>query len=67
MLSDPEKRKQYDLYGEEFIRSGCSSGPCSGGSEEMRQRHPDLFNVRVDPEDIFRMFFTEFAAGQGKA
>lgn len=49
-LSDPEKRKIYDMTGEE-----------PGNSQPQRNssrgfRHND-FEQGVDPEEIFRMFF----------
>ena len=63
ILNDKEKRAQYDQYGEEVF-SGQSSG---GGQysanpfDELSRRHPDFFNVYVQPEDLFNMFFAELA------
>ena len=47
ILSDPEKRKRYDLGGFD------PSDPSRGGFEY----HGDGGNMNVDPNEIFRMFF----------
>lgn len=44
VLSNTEKRRQYDQYGEER-------------SHPTRQRHHRDFEADISPEDLFNMFF----------
>lgn len=44
VLSNAEKRRQYDQYGEER-------------SHPSRQRHHRDFEADISPEDLFNMFF----------
>ncbi|CAI8034120.1 DnaJ homolog subfamily B member 14 [Geodia barretti] len=48
VLSDKDKRKRYDMYGESGVRRSQSGG----GASFHRGFHGDL-----DPEDLFRSFF----------
>ncbi|XP_043078201.1 dnaJ heat shock protein family (Hsp40) member A3b isoform X2 [Puntigrus tetrazona] len=51
-LSDELKRKQYDTYG--------SAGPGASGAEQYWRG-----GANVDPEELFRKIFGEFAGGRG--
>ena len=52
-LTDPEKRRVYDMTGEEPGNSQPSRNS-SRGRGGFRQ---DRFEQEIDPEEIFRMFF----------
>ncbi len=52
-LSDELKRKQYDTYG--------SAGPGASGTGQQYWRG----GATVDPEELFRKIFGEFAGGRG--
>ncbi|XP_059641279.1 uncharacterized protein LOC132283357 isoform X2 [Cornus florida] len=65
VLSDPQKRQIYDLYGEEALKSGQvppppSSSRAGGGPHHHRhQQHPNpafRFHPR-DADDIYKEFF----------
>lgn len=71
VLSDPQKRQIYDLYGEEALKSGQVPPPPRGGGpfvNRAHQQHPNpsfRFNPR-DADDIYaEMFGTESGAGSG--
>lgn len=53
VLSDEVKRKQYDTYG--------SAGPSTSGAGQQYWRP----GTTVDPEELFRKIFGEFAGAQG--
>ncbi|KAG7315484.1 hypothetical protein KOW79_021572 [Hemibagrus wyckioides] len=53
VLSDEVKRKQYDTYG--------SAGPSASGAGQQYWRS----GTTVDPEELFRKIFGEFAGAQG--
>ncbi|KTG45230.1 hypothetical protein cypCar_00013302 [Cyprinus carpio] len=54
-LSDELKRKQYDTYG--------SAGPGASGAGQQQQYWRG--GATVDPEELFRKIFGEFAGGRG--
>ncbi|XP_067936234.1 dnaJ homolog subfamily B member 12-like [Watersipora subatra] len=49
ILSDPSKRRQYDLYGEQEVRQPRRRNGFRGYSHE--------FEAEVSPEELFNMFF----------
>ncbi|KNA16098.1 hypothetical protein SOVF_092290 [Spinacia oleracea] len=81
VLSDPQKRQIYDLYGEEFLKSGqfppppsASHGGASASHHRQRNHHsgnpnPNFssfwFNPR-DTDDIYAELFGE-GGGGGRA
>ncbi|XP_072527350.1 dnaJ heat shock protein family (Hsp40) member A3b [Salminus brasiliensis] len=54
VLSDEVQRKQYDIYG--------MAGPRASGAEQQQYWRG---GTAVDPEELFRKIFGEFAAGRG--
>jgi len=60
VLSDPEKKRQYDLYGPEMekIPQRPSSSP-GGGYGRAGQYY--YYENELTPEEIFRMMFGDFA------
>lgn len=55
MLSDPEKRKIYDQYGEEGLNQNGPGGPGGGGGG----------GFGFDPFEMFKSFFGEGGGGGG--
>lgn len=59
VLSNPDKRKQYDVYGEQGAAessSNNSSSPSASGGRYQRTFHRD-FEADISPEELFNMFF----------
>lgn len=66
VLSNPEKRHQYDLYGETSTAETSNSSPfsSSGSSSPSSYNHPGFhrtfhrdFEADISPEELFNMFF----------
>ena len=57
VLSDPEKRKLYDRYGDQWQQAGAAGAPAGGPSGATYQ------SVEFDPEDL-RDVFRNFNVGQ---
>ncbi|EUR70690.1 hypothetical protein PFBG_03255 [Plasmodium falciparum 7G8] len=55
-LSDPEKRKMYDMYGEDYAQGGMGGGS-PGGGEHAHGFHFD--------QDVVNEIFKQFAGGGG--
>ncbi|KAM3307847.1 dnaJ subfamily B member 4 [Capsicum chacoense] len=72
VLSDPQKRQIYDLYGEEALKTGQVPTPPRGGPHNMRNPHPNpsfRFNPR-DADDIYAELFgssSSAAAGESSS
>ncbi|CAL0319934.1 unnamed protein product [Lupinus luteus] len=69
VLSDPQKRQIYDLYGEEALKSGQfpppSQSSSSSSSRAHQQRHnPNTTSFR-DADDIYAEFFGSDGADSG--
>lgn len=70
VLSDPQKRQIYDLYGEEALKSGQVPPPPRGAgpySYRAHQQHPNpsfRFNPR-DADDIYAELFGNESVGAG--
>ncbi|KAJ8559896.1 hypothetical protein K7X08_003954 [Anisodus acutangulus] len=70
VLSDPQKRQIYDLYGEEALKSGQVPPPPRGGPHNIRNPHPNptfQFNPR-DADDIYaELFGSESNSSNGRS
>lgn len=69
VLSDPQKRLIYDLYGEEALKSGQVPPPPAStrGGPQHHNHHPNpsfRFNPR-DADDIYEEFFGPDGSGTG--
>jgi len=56
VLSDPEKRRQYDLYGPEME---TKARPSASGYARPGQHY--YYENEMTPEEIFRMMFGDFS------
>ncbi|KAK9684619.1 hypothetical protein RND81_10G221000 [Saponaria officinalis] len=68
VLSDPQKRQIYDLYGEEALKSGQVPPPPSaahGGSSQRRRRQGDATSFRFNPRDADDIYAELFGEGSG--
>ncbi|XP_074316350.1 uncharacterized protein LOC141652682 [Silene latifolia] len=70
VLSDPQKRQIYDLYGEEALKSGQVPPPPSaahGGASGRRRRQGEATSFRFNPRDADDIYAEIFAEGSGRA
>jgi len=58
VLSDPEKRKMFDQFGEEGLKGGGGSAP--GGPTDGTY----TYTFQGDPKEMFRMFFGDGLGGE---
>eukprot|EP01027_Heterolobosea_sp_BB2_P020696 GEZU01029563.1.p1 GENE.GEZU01029563.1~~GEZU01029563.1.p1 ORF type:complete len:345 (-),score=117.14 GEZU01029563.1:178-1212(-) len=69
VLSDEEKRKIYDMYGEEGLKGGVPPGGAGGAGGVRFEGFPGGFSgfrfTASNPEDIFRQFFGGGGFGGG--
>ncbi|HTD94697.1 MAG TPA: J domain-containing protein [Chitinophagaceae bacterium] len=75
VLSDPENRKKYDLYGENWNRvneaqqgsqAGGKRSSAGGQSFQFEGDASDFFGQGSDYSDIFGDFFRQAGGGQGR-
>lgn len=68
VLSDPEKRKKYDQFGENWNRVNEQGPPPGGGSQYQYYNNggDGGFHFEGDPNDIFESFFRGGGFGQGQ-
>ena len=59
VLSDDGKRKQYDMFGMSGGGGDSSYGSAAGG------RGFEGYTGSMDPEELFRTIFSQFAGGAG--
>jgi len=58
VLSDPEKRKLFDQFGEEGLKGGAGGAP--GGPSDGTY----TYTFNGDPKEMFRMFFGDGVGGE---
>ena len=57
ILSDPQKRQDYDTYGREYVENGgMKSSSGGGGGHHFQSANFHNFNMR-NADDIFKNFF----------
>lgn len=56
VLSNPEKRQQYDQYGEQGPAEAASQPSAHARPSHYRTFHRD-FEADISPEELFNMFF----------
>lgn len=56
VLSNPEKRQQYDQYGDQSAASNAPQHPSHGRHGHYRSFHRD-FEADISPEELFNIFF----------
>lgn len=60
VLTDTEKRKTYDLYGDQEERVSRMSSQTHAGGNNAAHYHEFGFESNLTPEDIFNMFFPTY-------
>ncbi|XP_022673409.1 protein tumorous imaginal discs, mitochondrial-like [Varroa jacobsoni] len=69
VLSDESKRQQYDQFGTASMGStgfgAGSGGPGAGFGGADRGQQQYTYQSHIDPEELFRKIFGDFAGGQG--
>ncbi|KAL1919837.1 uncharacterized protein VTP21DRAFT_1768 [Calcarisporiella thermophila] len=57
VLSDPEKRQLYDIYGDELTEEHSSSSTANYQSRQPRHEHMPFFFEFQSPEELFKQVF----------
>ncbi|HET6383768.1 MAG TPA: J domain-containing protein [Armatimonadota bacterium] len=65
VISDPEKRKKYDLLGENWKQYGDMPGPGARGPTGFRGPPPQGFSYQGDVGDLFESIFRQGRGGGG--
>mmetsp|Transcript_56928 Transcript_56928/g.78932 ORF Transcript_56928/g.78932 Transcript_56928/m.78932 type:complete len:354 (-) Transcript_56928:989-2050(-) len=63
VLSDPKKRKVFDLYGEEGLKAGVNPDDARAGGQQFSYSGGGFENI--DPNEIFAQFFGGGGGGSG--
>jgi DnaJ-class molecular chaperone len=63
VLSDPEKRKIFDQFGEEGLKPGMGSGDPAGGASNVRFSSGMPGGGFMNAEDLFSQFFGRMGGG----
>ncbi|OQR75027.1 protein tumorous imaginal discs, partial [Tropilaelaps mercedesae] len=66
VLSDDSKRRQYDQFGTAGMGgAGFGGSAGAGGFGGSGGQHQYTYQSSIDPEELFRKIFGDFAGGQG--
>lgn len=57
VLSDENKRKEFDTWGATSEQMGMGQGPPPGGGDEGNYAHNWNFKSTINPEELFRKIF----------